>query len=201
VVKLIPPTHEGEFKVAIDIDDVIFDLGDTWRARYCVEFNTVPIPRNIQGKPLDDTHFNEYEEFLAWLDTVYDHCPYIPGAEEGVHELIATGYEVTFVTARSDNAAAWTEAWLANSSYADLAGLIHSSKDKREAGCHVYVDDMPKILLDVHAMGATAICHLRPWNDAARKWPSGPPFDIKVAGDWEMILKHVHESYETWLEL
>lgn len=196
----------NNFRVAVDIDDVTFDFSNTWRTMYCKEFNTVPTPKcDISGwdGPLTDTHFETFDEFFAWTTAaqVYESCPYIIGAEEGIDTLVSEGFDVWFVTARNGHAAEVTRQWHANHEWGDLTHLVTDAHDKTEPLADVYIDDKPETLLSAHAKGHGAICFLRPWNDSARKWPQGPPWEIRVANDWMKIVDHVFEEYELWMDL
>lgn len=198
------------YRISVDLDNVTFDFDSHWRSAYCEHFEKPPVRRDdiLWNGPIYNTHFDTYREWLDWIAEkgLWENCPMILGAEEGIQALIDYGFDVWFMTARTDHAAQATREWWHDSGWHQVTTLATDLHDKTEQNAMAYIDDRPKTLLQVdQTTDAFPVCFLQPWNDSAEKWlddcegfdPPAPSARVGIARDWDTVVKLIVNDYET----
>lgn len=200
----------SQYRISVDLDNVFFDTDAEWRRRYAEEFNHGLVPAHliVWDGPIVDTHFTTYGEWHAWLDDsdFWHSIPVIDGAIDGVRELVDSGYDVWFMTARSGRGAQATREWFhdGESEWTTKITLATDLHDKAALGAHVYIDDRPKTLLQIdQTTEALPICFLQPWNDSCDKWkldcgdydPPAPSARVVAARTWDRVVAAVHDEF------
>jgi hypothetical protein len=196
------------YRIAVDLDNVYFDTDAYWRKVYQEQFSTQPTRRLdiLWNGPLYDTHFESYPEWLAWLaeHDVWNSIPEIEGANQGVRQLVDYGFDVWFMTARTDHAAQATREWWHDSEFANKTTLATDMHVKTEQEAQAYIDDRPKTLLQIdQETDALPICFLQPWNDSAQKWQDdcgdfevvAPSAKVRPVRTWYQVVDVIIEDY------
>ena len=198
----------SQYRISVDLDGVTFDFHGAYMAAYAKEFNQSIPPAHLLAwnTPLDHTHFESYDDFFAWVDerNIWANSPMIEGAQDGIDELLDSGYDVWFMTARQGLGAQWTREWFHDSPWHADVTLATDMHDKTELNAHAYVDDRPKTLLQVdQTTDALPICFLQPWNDSGDKWkldagdfdPPAPSARVVAARGWKDVVKAIHLDF------
>lgn len=182
-----------KIKVAVDLDGVIYNWGDT--VRYLIKHKyDIDLPASTHWTFVQE---NVPEHAWKWLWAsgeemgMFKYGSLIKGSVEGLKSLSRLNCDLVVATHRP--------AW-AIPDTCDLirrlpnvfSGLhfLTNQESKRIAGADVYIDDNPAVVDDIYGLGADMIVFDQPWNQRLNS-----PHTYRAFG-WEQVPDLVSKSIE-----
>jgi 5'(3')-deoxyribonucleotidase len=170
-------------RIALDLDGVVYNWGDT--VRYLMEWHhNIKLEESTYWEYVQD-HVPPHAWKWLWKEGVEEHGLFrygslYRGTADGI-KVLATIGNVEVVTHRPRAAMVDTLDLIRR--LPDVFHGVHILTDgapKSTVGCDVYIDDNPAVIEDVTAAGMQAVVVDRPWNQGvtdgvrAYGWPDIP---------------------------
>ena len=180
-------------KLGIDVDGPVAD----WITAVCTEHHKW-FASNIDPKSIRlwDDIFKatkmKPEALFEWCkeSNLFSKCDLVPGALGGLYEL-AKKHEITFVTARPHWAAEATDDWIVGNIWRrDFDYTLEILQDKEQAGCDIYLDDSPEVIMKLAEAGQCVVRFLRPWNRGLDRG------DILTVDSWAQFTRLINQLKE-----
>jgi 5'(3')-deoxyribonucleotidase len=187
-------------RIAIDVDDVVLGLMDSWLAIYNKVYNTSFLKAQMTNWDLTKNGLDPsvYGVLQIHADEIYSNAMPIDGAVQGVKRIVQAGYDIVFVTAAitgtMDAKAARLEqlGFLQNGRSLDDRLVIAGNKNLVSAD--VLIDDKPMNILK-WPYPRTGLLFTQPWNEEVVLLPER---SSRVDG-WKGVMEHlglIRGSYE-----
>lgn len=175
-------------RIALDLDDVVFDFTRHWMDLYSQWWGSwVHLDHWEEWDALQDhTHFETKRDFFAWFHQAdgWATMPFVDGARGAIRDLKAAGHSVRFVSKRPDEALPITVKRL------EMFGcMVTFPEDKSQVQADIWLDDAPVSNKDVILRGDRYIIFDQPWNRAG-----GKQFDAHWTTNWKL------ERAYTWAD-
>jgi uncharacterized HAD superfamily protein len=157
-------------RLGIDMDGVVYDWEGT--ARFLLKWHhNYDLPVSCRWDFIKDNIENNDWQWL-WSAGVkkyglFRHGDCYRGTFEALRELDKAGHDIVIITKRPKEAAKDTLAWLAfHEVPAREVHIIGPDGHKGSITCDVYVDDSPKVAMELEEAGLRCLLWTRPWNTA-----------------------------------
>lgn len=169
--------------LGFDIDDTIADM-----TGFFIEMKYGRDSNGELSHPYEriDDEINAFVDHFG--DEVFSKLRPLPYAIERINQLYGQGHRIVFITARFPDTRTITERWLNEWGipYHELIFDMRKVGKCLNLGVRVFVDDKPRIIEAVHAVGINAVLMDLPKNRMVNVSDG-----IYRAGDWNEVYRYV----------